>query len=442
MLLDTELAGHTTPWLFPGGRGLAAWLADAPWAAEGGAAIVHLSGEDDGYGFMPVLEREIFGQDCGRNNVRVELISGAVPVAGLRETIFQWFQISPDATPWQAREALAQVFAARPTCIVCAPAALDLKSDPWNDAMDLLDELSKSAIPSTPIFILLDNKRQRLHGRRSFDFIRGKPSSSILDTEHATDISLWRAYLHTRLAWESGGDPSTAQAMNMAVIGKLRCGDDDQLEKALNDWAIEQWQAIPKKPAEQLGNCLSRPEATSGQLACHAAELESAGLIWRPWGTARRAPVPWVSRALLGRYPQHQRRWLLRSALVCIPLVNEILSHCQDLEQQIKASILVAPGEAHAVPDDVERNWERFRRGKDATTRYPSNHPAPPDKPEDAWFFASLGTFLNAPESPLSRSYTDEETSLSRLRNTMAHGHYAAWFHLKLLREIMQTCSP
>ena len=128
--------------------------------------------------------------------------------------------------------------------------------------------------------------------------------------------------------------------------------------------------------------------------------------------------------------------------LVCMPLVNEILSHCQDLEQQIKASISITPSETHAVPDDVNTNWERFRERRDETTRYPDNHPAPPDKPEDAWFFASLGQFLNAPESPLSRSYTDEERSLSRLRNTMAHGHYASWFHLKLLRKIMQTCSP
>jgi len=316
MLLDTELAGHATQWLFPGSRGLSTWLADVPWRAEGGAAIVHLSGDDDGYGFMPALERQIYGHDAGRNNVRVELISGTVPAAGLRETICQWFHISPDAAPWQTREALARVFAAHPTCIVCAPAAIDLNSDPWNDAMDLLDELSKSAIPSTPIIVLLDNKRQRLHGRRSFDFNRGKPSFSILDTEHATDTSLWRAYLHTRLAWESGGDPTTAQAMSTAVSGSLRCGDDEHLEKSLNDWASQQWQTTPTKQAELLENCLSRPEATNGQLACHAADLESAGLVWRPWGTTRRAPVPWVARALLGCHPQHQRCWLLPSSSV------------------------------------------------------------------------------------------------------------------------------
>jgi hypothetical protein len=104
----------------------------------------------------------------------------------LSDAVARWFRVAPEATTWQAREALSHVFAQRPTCLLFTPAETVLPADPWGEAMELLDVCSKSAVPSMPTFVFLDNGGQRFSGRRSFDFVRGKPLGAILDGLHAT----------------------------------------------------------------------------------------------------------------------------------------------------------------------------------------------------------------------------------------------------------------
>jgi hypothetical protein len=441
MLIELAIGDYSAAWHFPGSQGLNTWLADTPWLADGGVAIVHLPNDDDGFEFAQAIARQIHGYDAGSSNPRVESLDGDELAQGLTDAVARWFRISPDATAWQTREALAQAFAKRPTCLLFMPAETERVSDPWGDAIDLLDVCSKSPVPSTPTFILLDNARQRYSGRRSFDFTRGRPLVSILDSLETGSLGMWQAYLHVRLAWESGGDPVTARAMYAKVFAELTRGDDEGLERALNEWALSRFDQVSTEDCNLLADCLGVPRDTGVELSRHAKDLETAGLVWRPWGTGQHAPVPWVARALLCREPNHHRSWLLRSSLVCRPLVNEILGYCQNLEQQLKASVILPSGDGGQVPDEVLGVWQRYREGRDDTTYYPNAHPSPPTRPEDVWFFASLGQFLRSQDSPLSRRYSDAELKLSRLRNTMAHGHYASWMHLCLLKEIMLALS-
>jgi len=441
MLLDVALGRYSTAWYFPGSTGLGAWLVDTPWLVNGGVAIVHLPGGDDGFEFAQAITRQIYADDAGLSNPRVETLAGDELHSGLSDAVARWFQVSSEAASWQAREALSQAFAKRPTCLIITPAGTETLSDPWGDAMDLLDVCSKSSVPSTPTIILLDNGRQRFTGRRHFDFIRGKPLVSVLDSLHADNATLWQAYLHERLAWESGGDPVVARAMYAGMFSELTSGDDEGLERVLNEWAMGRLDEVPSNDFDLLTDCLGVPEATGVHLTDHAGPLDAAGLVWRPWGTGQRAPVPWVARAMLCRNSAHHRSWLLRNTLVCMPLVKEILGHCQNLEQQLKANVSLPQGDAGMVPNEVLGVWQRYREGRDDTTYYPRAYPSPPTRPEDVWFFASLGQFLKSQDSPLARRYSDSELRLSRLRNTMAHGHYVSWKHLCMIKDIMLAFS-
>jgi hypothetical protein len=133
---------------------------------------------------------------------------------------------------------------------------------------------------------------------------------------------------------------------------------------------------------------------------------------------------------------------LLRGALVCVPLANELLSRCQELELQVKAGVAGSPDvQTIGLPDEVRKLWDRYCSDQDQTTRYPAGHPSPPRGIEDAWTFASLGAFLREPTSPLGRRCTDSEQLLSRLRNTLAHGHYVSWLHVKMMKQTLEALS-
>lgn len=430
MLLQLDLANHVGYWRFPGTVAFSRWLADCPWFTLGGVCALRLPGHSDGSAFSEAVERAVHGWDRGASGVYVNILNGSKVTSSLRKSLALQLGVHAEASTWQVRDALARLFAEKPTIIVVTPVVQDGRIDLWQEAAALRDEMSKTEFGPPLTWILMDNAIRRMDSRLAFDYTRGQPVFGVFDTPQRDVSARWNAYLHARLAWESGGDPAVAEAMFASLQPALRIGADEALEVGLNAWCRDAFLKATEQDRSALGDFL-----TGG--AHHVAALASQGLLWRPPGSHSPQPTPWVARALLTVDDKHPRAWLLRAALVCVPLVNELLARCQELEHQIKSSVVSGGQAVTDPPDEVQRLWLRYLSGEDETTFYPLGHPAPPTDRADAWWFASLGQFLSDSNSPLGRRCNRSELSLSRLRNTLAHGHYLCWSHVCAMERIM-----
>lgn len=431
MLVRIDLARHAGYWQFPGSVAFSNWLAECPWLGSGATCIARLSGRSHGRHFIQALTRELFAWDSGQSTPRVDILFGDDLDGDLERALATRLGVAEQAKAWEMREALARVLAERPAVLLIAPATAKPTLDLYQEAEALRDRISKSRFRGTLTWILMDNATGRLDGRRSFDFTRGRPAFGIFDTSTHTELNLWSAYVHTRLAWESGGNTAIASELDATISEQTAALDDDVLEHAFNTWSRARLADSDATTRDAFERFLERGTGDT-------RSLSEQGLLWRPPGHPSPVPVPWLSRALLNANNAHPRRWLLRNSLVCMPLANELLSICQAIEHHIKSNVAATAHQPEAPPEDLVATWQRVREGEDETTLYPRNHPAPPTTPADVWTYASLGQFLR-PESPLGRHPSATERSLNRLRNTLAHGHFAGWHQVAAMRRILDA---
>jgi hypothetical protein len=282
--------------------------------------------------------------------------------------------------------------------------------------------------------VLFDTPRARLAGE-AFDLSVGLPADPLLPSGGRPDTgSLWRGYLHRRLAWELAGDPegATARADEAASLG---VGDDAGFEYQLNEAADTAWREVPADARREMQEyldhsvCGAKPRAMLAQVA---TRLERRGYLWRPPGGDAVVPVPWVARALLRTDAVPAGTFHLRGCLVCVPLAHELLARCFDLEARERAALWAGRG-GRSAPEVATERWRRFQMpGSFEAGLYPPLCPAVPD---DAWPFATFGEFLTA-LVPARDPRRDACYRLLNLRNHLAHGHYAGWAVVLALRAV------
>jgi hypothetical protein len=135
-------------------------------------------------------------------------------------------------------------------------------------------------------------------------------------------------------------------------------------------------------------------------------------------------PTPWFARSALRTCAglSDQLATLYQYALVCVPLVSEILGRCLHHEFRERAACRAKPPQL-PVPCEAEDLWRRFQERESTSdiAHFPADCPA---RPRDAWSFTEFGSFLRAfePGTPSSA-----RARLRQLRNAMAHGRYASW---------------
>lgn len=134
-------------------------------------------------------------------------------------------------------------------------------------------------------------------------------------------------------------------------------------------------------------------------------------------------------RALLARGLVEHQVWALRHSLVCAPLASEILSSCMHVEAQIRTE-LHGKGEMRLPSDETQRFYQAFANGTSETTVYPIAHPSRPDQAQDVWAFCSFGETLTL-GPPLNKEPLSAYRKIKDLRNSIAHGHYVCWAHVK-----------
>ncbi len=297
------------------------------------------------------------------------------------------------------------------------------------DRPQAVDEATQFAVllakahPSARLVVLFADTPAAPLGGICYDLSEGSPAAGS-DLLSVPDSRLWVHYLHRRLAWEAGGHLPRAERL-AAVAARVRPGDDDALEVALNALAAAAHDALGPAGraavAAGVAACVGRP--TTGV-------TPPAGAFWSPAHLAGVLPVPWVARALLLRCPVGPFEQFLRGALLCLPVAQELLTACFFLEAQVRGRAdLAEPPPADA---ECRKHWGKFRDGWGCTAGlYPAHCPATPAGP---WAFASLGEIIARvdPRAPLS----DWRHEVRELRNHLAHGHNAGWEAVGLARRL------
>jgi hypothetical protein len=420
MLLRVSLANLAAPWRFPGSHALDEWLSWCPWRERGGVAVVRIASPDDAAPVGFAIEREVYGLDAGGSHVRACRIATGPGVQTAVAALCAATEVTAGPGRRATLQRLASVLGAVRFVFLLDLSRLDETLPVLDELEGLRDDLAKLPEPAALTTVAL----VRAGGARgAFDFTRGTPIDRPLD--FTEPYRAWCSYLHTRIAWECGGEPSRAMRWDEGVSHTVAQGDDDALEATLNELAAREWSAQGDGARAQLLAWLRDPRAASVE------RLEGEGVLWRPAPLAPLRPPAWIARALLqGADPGTRRR--LRGAITCAPLAEALIGACLDLEARHRARVCPS-GEPR---DETREAWARFTSPdvRSEGSHYPSGCPA---GPVDAWDLASFGEHIASSALPRALSATLHD--LRALRNAMAHGHYACWRSVTALRAVARA---
>jgi hypothetical protein len=115
-------------------------------------------------------------------------------------------------------------------------------------------------------------------------------------------------------------------------------------------------------------------------------------------------------------------------------VAGEILTLCLQFESQIQTN-LHGRKDRGRPSDQTIANQDRFRSGQDDFVIYPGAFPAAPNTEDDVWAFASLGENLKS--CPWD-AVPDLYWQTLKLRNAIAHGHYAGWPHVRMALRMLR----
>ena len=431
-MLDISLAGFSSPWSFRGYRQFGVWAEMRPWLGEGGICVIRVESAEVGDLLIPSVSRFVHGINGGDSRLDVRAIECGGQFGTPIQSLLRAFELDPVISPFEARDRIRAHLLDRSLLLVFTESAQVHPND-WEGFVNLLEHYRKSANPVCLCVIVIDG-RGVVNSEPVCDFLTGRPSHQVLSDASSgiENAAVWPAYVHHRVAWESGGSLMYAISLAAKLEGLSSC-DDEDLELRLQKHANARLES-------HLGLELLRELMgirTAGEKVDHArhttlrAELLACNLLWRPPSMNSLHIVPWASRAFLATStcPDNQV-WALRHLLVCAPLAGEILSLCLQFESQIQTK-LHGRQDRSKVSDQTIENQRRFKDGSDDYVVYPSAFPAPPNREIDLWAFAALGETLTS--SP-SKAVSDIYWKTLRLRNAVAHGHYVAWHHLCMTR--------
>ena len=426
MRLVITIAERSLAWTFTDSERIDAWISSCPWWNGGGFILVRLCSPSAVDSTALALRRCIRGADDGAE-VRVDEL--VATENGLAPAVADKIGFSSDLRELERIDLIAQKLAVHPRVFILWPGTSSLE-----ETLELLERLQKHRDEPSPTFVLLDTKDHPLGGEEC-DLTTGWPVQPLLEEPGVPEKRLWPAYLHHRVAWETGGDTERAQSWDKGSLSALPTRDDSAFETWLNERArgsVKDFSIEAKKQAVSMLDRTLRLTTQESPLLETAPQLLREGLLWRPPGAAAVQPVPFVARALLLDGDEYitPLKPLLRSCLVCKPMAHEVLARCLELEAR-ERTVVRAHGDLITPSIELERRWRHFENGAETSDRpfYPPGCPACPD---DVWTFATFGEFLQAMKRNIHG--TSHRHALRRLRNAVAHGRYVSWATLTMLK--------
>lgn len=427
MHLEVSLAGYLSSWSFRDSRRFSAWAEATPWGKEGGLCVLRTENSVIEEFILPAVTRLVHGINAGERRLDVRIIECGGAHGTPIQALLHDLEFHPSTNAFEARERIRTFLLDRCLILIFTPSGR-VQPNEWEDLINLLEHYRKTLSPLGLCAIILDSQGL-INTEPIFDYRSGR-ASHIIFPEGSTAASantLWPPYLHHRIAWETGGNLGHSLLLTQK-LDDVPVGDDEELERRLQRHAIQRLESHSeiKKLYELLeinkSNALGEPIKQRLR-----DELFAEYLFWRPPAMNSLHPVPWVSRALLAQPSLPSlHKWNLRHQLVCAPLAAEILSLCLKFESQVQTRLHGRQDRAKISEITIE-NHKRFKDGEDNFVVYPGAFPAPPERDEDIWAFASLGENLKScPPAAVSDVYWNA----LRLRNAIAHGHYVNWCHV------------
>lgn len=304
-----------------------------------------------------------------------------------------------------------------------------LEIQDWDRFVQQMEDMRK-AVNLVGLCVIVLDTRSVVLAQPTCDFTSGHLVHQVLEmADGVSESSMWQAYLHQRACWDAGGSLHRADTLSQR-LALATPFDDNQVEALLQDYACE---TMERSGSTEL---LVRYLKGSLDVGRVTDELKAQHLLWRPPRVHGLCIVPWAARALLAQGLAEHHVWTLRHSLVCAPLAAEILSSCMHVEAQIRTE-LHGRGEMRPPSEETQRFYDAFADGSSETTVYPPAHPSRPDQAQDVWAFCSFGETLNL-GPPMNRESLAAYRKIKDLRNSVAHGHYVCWAHVKQAAKVIR----
>lgn len=421
MLVDVTACGHEGAWHFPGSRTFSTWARDRPWCAEGGLCVLRTADGESNELLFASISRALHGVHGDGRQLDLRLLACGRDNGGPLQAILRSLELDPTLGFFPARDAIRMKLLDRHAVFVLyEQECLQVKE--WDRFVQQMEACRKAIDPVGLCVIVLD-AGSTLQAQPICDFTSGQLMHQVLElADGVSESNMWQAYLHQRACWDAGGSLRHAGMLSERLLRAIPFADE-QVETMLQDYAME--------VMAQTGNFDLLDRYLKGALDSTSVidELKAQHLLWRPPRAHGLCIVPWAARALLAGGCLDHHIWALRHSLVCAPLASEILSACMHAEAQIRTE-LHCKGMSDPPKEETQRFYEAFVDGKSETTIYPLGHPSRPVLEKDVWAFSSLGETLHL----ATRINPDSFKAYQRikdLRNTVAHGHYVCWAHVK-----------
>lgn len=425
MKFEIELGGITSAWTYTGSLTFQNWLSERRWQTSGGLCVVRIEPAARDIAFNSIRSAA-HAVHCDDGEFCVKLIPCGGAAGTPQAALMRHFQLN--RSPVEAAESLRLSLRSVKQLVVFFEQD-PVDADEWERFMALSEHLSKST-KAIPLAIVVLDGRSVLSQEPICVYQAGHADLQIFSGSTAlSDDDIWARYVYLRSWWDAGGCFERASAL-WKHCSSVNPGDDERLEAVLQSYALStvSSHAAWSKLKSRHGIVGGAQASVQSTLAI-GTELLDARFLWRPPGLQSLHVVPLAARALLAEQGLPESyRWSLRSALVCSPLAAECLNLCQFFETQIR-SRLHGRDDLSKLPSAVDDRQREFQDGLTEYVRYPTLHPAPPDRPQDLLAFASFGEALSScPRSAVS----DADRSVQYLRNSLAHGHYITWWHCQL----------
>lgn len=425
MRLEVSAAGYASKWEFGGSGAFESWARTKPWLSRGGMCVIRSRSTGFAELFHSSLCAVLHAANADEKRLvvqRVETNGGtSSPMQGLLASI----ELDPMLNPFEARDLLGPRFLDRPRVFVLEVSSA-IGGRGWQELAMLVEHFGKR-VPVVPLCVVAFDGTGALQHDPAFDFSVGRCTHLLLEDAHRqNEGTTWRGYLHHRSCWESAGDPVKANALGEELSG-CRLGNDEQVEEVLKAFAQDFASRIDLPGLIPVVRTAMDRSQRAAERDRARQLLTEHRLLWRPPGLQRLELTPWASRAALAlRSIPPELTPRLRYNLVCTPVASEILAHCLGVEAKIRMQLF---GRQSLPPDDkILSLFERYKSGGNEWVFYPGSHPSPPSTDADVWQFAGLGETLR------SSSSVDRGSPLwntVHLRNSIAHGHYVTWRHVR-----------
>jgi hypothetical protein len=416
--LPFVIADHRSNWTFRDSDLLEAWLMSRPWNDSGGVKLLRVAASSTVAETALNLRRAISFHNDASSSVQTVMINRSLTSQPFQNAVQIALELNVEQSNREFRKDLTDRCGQQPLILLAQVGENGLCNGFLDAAVQYVELIAKGASPCPLTIVVIGHGINQSIGEGDvFDFTVGMPNGGILDRYSQGEDEVWRRYVHQRVAWEVAGNP--AMGSELGDLAREVKRDDDELETVFNNAALDRFRDLSAINLQQIQGSITQ--------ILNGSETHGPAL-WIPIGQRKAQLIPWMARAILLQDRNHYAQDLLRAALVCTPLVRELLGRCLVHETTIRTERCHATTSAYD-PSFENAVHDKIQKIRDGSVRYyPTNHPSIPRR---SWSFLEFGHFLKEVYSGKTQQISNTFHVVREVRNVLAHGHHASWETVK-----------